>query len=789
MSVMRLLGWSLLSALLLIGCALSAQAQVAGKWTPWFEVGGKLSSDSSDNGEAELFVPLMGTDRSLLYTNLEGRIFEDDLHDGNFALGYRQMTPWGFNPGIWLGYSPFRSDAGGTYHGISGGLELLSHGFDIRLNGYLPFDNDRIASQSTQQSFSQSTSLELGTNQFPVSGYTLTDLFLVTTTTDINTTSTTRESAMRGFDGEIGGLLNLTPENFELRAYVGGYYFDSDLSDDITGVKTRLELRVLDVIPGLPQSRLTLDAAYRYDDVRKSDGYIGAKLRIPLGGSDTDLYQVAELSDQERRMLDGINREDPMADAQTTTVSSGGGTTTTREETQDALTDVNFDKVALVANTTDAADVQTAINDTGANTLFIVDGGQIMNGQIALEDSQTLMGGGGDILVRGQTTGTEVTFNAPGIRPTFDYNLAAPVVTVVSNTHVADFDITGGGGRNTLVGLLNTITSDDNTGVYGSSNLTNVVVEELNISQMGFGGIIFDDNNSDLLIFGNTITDHYANGIRIRDNNQDVTIRNNNISNGRRFGVALRNDNSNIQISENTITDVGAWAIRLSNNNPNITITDNTINNVDIGIGLQNFNDFAAVLRNDITTVNTGIFLGFGNDSAQVAENTLSNISGIGINLGEANNLASIRENSIGLAGGSFAGIYLVIFHSGAELIGNTVTGDPIAKPSFGIYVNDSNTSTTLNGNIVDTAQIAFGFRLLNANLNIINNNVEGDIDIASFNFFNSGNSITLGTGNTSATPASGNICQGVTNFTGLLEVNGDTYIGPTNTGTASCAP
>ena len=155
----------------------------------------------------------------------KGRIFEDSIRDGNFAVGFRQMTNTGFNAGIWLGYAPFRSSRGNVYHGIAGGLELLSHNFDFRLNGYLPFDDDRIISQSAQRTFlAATTALELGTDEFVTDGVVFTDLFVVTRTTDVTRTTTVREHAMAGFDGEVGARLPL-----EQLGFVDGKYRISSL--------------------------------------------------------------------------------------------------------------------------------------------------------------------------------------------------------------------------------------------------------------------------------------------------------------------------------------------------------------------------------------------------------------------------------------------------------------------------------------------------------------------------------------------------------------------------------
>ncbi len=579
-----------------------ALGQVAGKWTPWIELGGKLSNEL-DNGEAELFVPLIGDTQSLLFVDLEGRIFEDSIYDGNFALGYREMTATGFNAGIWLGYAPFESASGKSFDGIAGGLELLSHAFDLRLNGYLPFDDKELLSQTTvaENVTTSMASLELGSDQFPTTGFTLTDLFFVTRTTGTRTRTSVHEYAMKGIDGEAGALVPFTPENFELRAYVGGYYFDFDAVEEVAGFKSRLELRVLDIIPDAPGSRLTFDAEYGYDDVRESRWSGGARLRIPLGGPSTTQTQMARLNNQERRMLDSIQREAPITQTNTT-ISTTDLSGETREQVEDALTDVSFDRVALVANTTDSGDVQSAIDATGANTLLIVNGGSTIDGQLTLQDNQTLMGGGGTIQVRGQTSGVETGFNAPGIRPTLSFTGEDTVVTVNNNGHVADLDIVGGGGNGTPVVF--------NTGIGTGASLfipvSNVVVEDVNISNMGFFGMGLGGLTSDVLVFGSTIEDVNSAGIDLSGGIQrDITIRDNEIRNIGGSGIVLRDGTRNVTIQENEISNAGFDGIVAFSDNVNLTIDQNTISDVGNGVRLA-----AGFAPNTGLTLTNNIFSG-----------------------------------------------------------------------------------------------------------------------------------------------------------------------------------
>ena len=70
----------------------------AAKWTLWVEFGGFYGSNDSSRAEGVLWVPLAQGATSLLFGEARGKLFEDDIREGNIALGYRQMTPGGLRP-------------------------------------------------------------------------------------------------------------------------------------------------------------------------------------------------------------------------------------------------------------------------------------------------------------------------------------------------------------------------------------------------------------------------------------------------------------------------------------------------------------------------------------------------------------------------------------------------------------------------------------------------------------------------------------------------------------------
>ena len=174
------------------------------------------------------------------------------------------------------------------------------------------------------------------------------------------------------------------------------------------------------MIPGLAGSQLTAEYEFSYDDVREERHEVGGRLRIPFSAAPT---RLANLTPQERRMMDGLERDTDIVTTQSN-----------QEGVSDALTNVDFDRVAFVQSGGSITGTSAA---AGGNSLIIVKGGQITGPQV-LSKNQTLQGGASTIAVRGQRSGTVVGFTAPGSRPEIFATSAADVInlSVGSNSHV-----------------------------------------------------------------------------------------------------------------------------------------------------------------------------------------------------------------------------------------------------------------------------------------------------------------------------------------------------------------
>jgi len=249
--------------------------ELCGKFAPFIQAG-IAGGNHRVLGEGGLFIPLWQDCESLLYTSLTGRGDDHGAADGFFGVGYRQY----FNPyliwGVYGFYDLRASDQGHIYNQGNIGVELLTLNWDFRINGYFPGSPAKSAKNAA--SFSNGT---IVTQNF-------------------------RERAYPGLDFEIGERFLYWGWNdrFEVRWFLGGYYFDQSSSafPAFGGPRGRLEMRVHDLGFLGRQSRLEIGAEASYDRVRNEQIYGYCRVRIPFGRGGKDSRPL--LDALRRRMVD-----------------------------------------------------------------------------------------------------------------------------------------------------------------------------------------------------------------------------------------------------------------------------------------------------------------------------------------------------------------------------------------------------------------------------------------------------------------------------------------------------
>lgn len=345
----------LLSTAVFAPLTTSAQDTTPNKWGAHIDLEGKLGDDR-DIGEVDLFIPLSQDDDTLLFSTLRGRIDNQDSEEGNFGLGLRQMMSNGWNIG---GYGYFdRRNTGfdNSFNQITLGTEALSETFDLRANVYVPIgDTTKSAAGAGSADFSGA-----GISVRPG-----------------------QEKALKGFDAEIGWRAPVfdLEGNKHLRLYAGGYHFYTSGVEDVTGPRARAELVFTEIKQLWPGSRLSLNAEFQHDDPRGSQGFVSARLRIPLQKESRNL---AKLSYMEQRMVDPIVRDVDI-------VSQAGafGAAETVTQTADGKTLTVIDN-----GTVTGATLGTEVTNAGDNAAIILNGDYSgINDHIVVRQGQSIYGG------------------------------------------------------------------------------------------------------------------------------------------------------------------------------------------------------------------------------------------------------------------------------------------------------------------------------------------------------------------------------------------------------------
>lgn len=468
-----------------------AQEREAPKWGPHIEAEGKWGTDRS-LGEFGAFMPVWQNEDTLMFADIRGRLDDQSSREGNFGLGLRHQLNQDWILGGYGFYDRRRTGNDNHYHQATIGIEALSETMEFRFNGYLPERGAQDVGASTSVASTDGASFQ------------------------ITTTGPARERALPGFDVEAGYKFNL-PDNWDFWAYGGGFHFDADDVDNVSGARGRVEFNYNNVPYMGEGSRLTLGYEVQHDDVRDTQGFAIARLRVPLNFNGK--AQGSTLSDLDQRMTTRIIRDIDVV----TGASKGEVTTENATTTLASGTDVSsFTRI----DATD--DITTEVNDAGNNALILLDGsaGVIDTGTaVTLSTGQTLIGGGSNLTVTGVTSGTTATVSLPGTRATVNGTNAVTSVfglATVNQVTMKDFNITGGlHGILTLGGTPDNLTLDGlnisavtNNGLHFNA-ATNVSIRNLSITDPGSNGMAFNGTVTGISFENVTIEDTGANALTI----------------------------------------------------------------------------------------------------------------------------------------------------------------------------------------------------------------------------------------------------------------------------------
>ena len=550
---------------------------------------GYYGGTTPNSGVSDLFVPLMQSHTELLYADFRGLFNSQSAYQGSFGAGLRTLVFDSVILGGYGFYDYFGSQQHHVFQQASAGVELMTWFWEARSNGYFPTSQGSASpTGGTGTAFLQNGLIFLNGAQ---------------------------QTALTGFDGEIGMLLAADPTaRRELRAFVGGYNFNGhNGGQNIPGVYERLEARLYDLDFLGHGSRLELGVISSYDDVNKFQVTGLLNLRISFGSTNCP----GGMSLIERRMMDRVVR------SQTVITSDQSAT----EQANVTINGHSYNSVALINGTT--PNPQAVINSTPANSLIVVQGGSgtltVPNG-LTLNPGQALVGSGTQLNVTGESSGHFAAFTLPGSTPSIDRpNANGAVIEMSTNTSVIGVDLVGG-----MPAIL-------------GQNANNLFISNVNSSQCMCDGMQFLNVNG-LTINNVTITTSDNRGLLFQ-NVQNANISNVTIANTSGNAVFF-DGGSNIQISDLKIDATVAandavkllnitngtftnWQINNTTNNQNALNVDTSSGLTFSQISFTNITgDGVALINSSMFSLSNSVFTNVHNDIGFVG--TLSQISGTG---------------------------------------------------------------------------------------------------------------------------------------------------------------
>lgn len=231
-------------------------------------------------GRVDLMLPIVQSDKSLLFLDVRGVFSTKETQEGNFGLGYRQQlenAPWIL--GGYVFYDVIESENNNTFHHMTLGIEALGEKWTARANGY-------IALSGSERISGNDEALAQGNKIIVSEGF---------------------ERPLHGIDAEIGRTIDPVPG---LSGFFGAYHFDNSGVGNISGFRGRVEFSLSEMWAkrgehGIPiLNKLTLTGEVQHDNERDTSAFLGINYIVPFGKAPNK-----PLSRLERRMTEMVIRD------------------------------------------------------------------------------------------------------------------------------------------------------------------------------------------------------------------------------------------------------------------------------------------------------------------------------------------------------------------------------------------------------------------------------------------------------------------------------------------------
>jgi len=493
-------------------------------------------------------IPFFRKKSSLFFVNPRAVFGSNDTEEVNIGMGYRHLL---YNDRMFLGINGYfdtqRSENNYRHNQLGLGLEaIITEWFDLRSNFYFPVSGKRTLPDSVSYRFAQRSFLSHTINNF--------------------------EEPLRGLDYEGGVLIPGISDIMETRAYFGGYYYDSEIGDDIDGIKGRVEIR--------PFPLLAINVEIRDDNAFETDVLVGGYISIPLSFKGwKDYWKKRGKRKPRERMTDMVMRDiDVVSNKSTRDLGESkvydmvyvDNRNTTGFE--DGSLDHPFEKMD---------DGLGALSDD--ETLYVFQGNKNYEGNFTVSNQNTIIwgegyeafpgcGGAGYPVLDGNAAGTVFTVSADNVEirglkiqnsgSVGDDSGISAQNRNGGNVHhniITDNDVNicvSGQTMSNWTIADNTVTNAGTTGIYivggWNSNLSGFTITGNTVSGSGWTGIYFEsfDNNtfSNFVLSWNRVINNDDAGIMFFDFAEpsaysDFTFTHNTIT-GNKYGILFTEEHA-----------------------------------------------------------------------------------------------------------------------------------------------------------------------------------------------------------------------------------------------------
>lgn len=548
-------------------------------------------------------MPYMLSDEHFIFSDVRGFITNSSQAGGNAGLGYRYLKEdWNAWGGASLWYDADNSTSK-LFQQIGLSFEGLIQRFELRSNVYLPFTSTQTISNTLSNAQIMGNQLIFGRN------------------IDMGT-------AMRGVDVELGYSLPIR-ERHVLRGFVGGYFFDSNMSSSVSGVKARVE--------GVINNTFTAQALYTNDNLYGTNVMVGLSLQFPFGNR----HPTSGWKQHTPSPFRFVERNYNVIVAQW---HSNMGAQVAKDAAGNAYKVEQVYEAAGPApgwvpdGTTDRPYSSIAAAQAAGGNLIIVQSGSVLNEAVTLTAGQHLLAqgsytnyvplaGGGFVQVPlapqagqpGNPTQTPIFTGVNG-----------NAITVASNTEVAGFKFSGtsGDGINgtnaanvSLHDLTFLATGGDSIHLTNSSG--DVTLRNIQIVGAGGNGIVLDGGNANISYYGaGTSITSQGDGFTLSNlSGGRVAIENLTLKNTQGAGLRMNNVATNATFDSLSVSGSTGPAVSITGN----TGTVQTVNGVPTNVyNTYNFNGFTT-----ITSPNGAGFTTNGSDAViNIPSLTVTSTSG-----------------------------------------------------------------------------------------------------------------------------------------------------------------